>query len=385
MFIFAGVKRSNMSAKKLEITNFTKQFGKEVIPIVFIIICLFLSGCESISNDGSQTMPEKKGLSAEEIYKQSFDKVAMVLCYQNGIPSSQGSGFFIDKNTLITNYHVIEGSDYLELKIAGNETIYKGAKVIKASPEYDLAIVQTKQDFSAFEIVNSSKIEIGAKIYTIGNPRGLEGTISDGILSGKRNNDGIEYLQITAPISPGNSGGPVLNDKGEVIGIATFAYKNSQNLNFAVPVSYIEKCIDIDSVQQNKHTITLSDTDAISIVTYSKRRDANYQQISFKNNTNHTIKSINGVLIFRQNKVKYKHNYAGGYEYFHKSLGNIFHYQIFYANVDIAPHFSKLVTIGVDSEMIPHEYCENFCTGCGNPNYIHYHYEFRLLSYEIEE
>lgn len=355
---------------------------KRSILVLLSAMCLIAAGCTNNSPKEKEIKPDKKELSAEDIYKQSFDKVAMVLCYQDGIPSSQGSGFFIDKNTLVTNYHVIEGTEYLELKIAGNETVYKGAKVVKASPEYDLAIVQTKQDFSAFEIVDCSKVEIGAKIYTIGNPRGLEGTISDGILSGKRNNDGIEYLQITAPISPGNSGGPVLNDKGEVIGVATFAYKNSQNLNFAVPVSYIEKCIDIDSIQQNKHTVALSDTDAISIVTYSKRYGSDYQQISFKNNTNHTIKSIIGVLVFKQNKV----DVGDGFGRFkHKEIGDVFHYQIFYTNVDIAPHFSKLVTIGVDSEMIPHSYCENFCTGCGKPDFIHYHYEFRLLSYEVEE
>lgn len=352
------------------------------ILVLLSAMCLVATSCKS--NSPKETKTDKKELSAEDIYKQSFDKVAMVLCYQDGIPSSQGSGFFIDKNTLVTNYHVIEGSDYLELKIAGDETIYKGAKVVKASPEYDLAIVQTKQDFSAFEIVDCSKVEVGAKIYTIGNPRGLEGTISDGILSGKRNNDGIEYLQITAPISPGNSGGPVLNDKGEVIGVATFAYKNSQNLNFAVPVSYIDKCIDIDSVQQNKHTISLSDTDAISIVTYSKSN--NYQQISFKNNTNHSVKSISGVLIFKQNVVTYK-TITPGHNDFQSAIGEVFHYQIFSVNVDIAPHLSKLVTIEVDPEMIPHIYCENFCYNCAyeKNRRIHYHYEFRLLSYEIEE
>ena len=357
---------------------------KRSILVLLSAMCLIAAGCTNNSPKEKEIKPDKKELSAEDIYKQSFDKVAMVLCYQDGIPSSQGSGFFIDKNTLVTNYHVIEGSDYLELKIAGDETIYKGAKVVEASPEYDLAIVQTKQDFSAFEIVDCSKVEVGAKIYTIGNPRGLEGTISDGILSGKRNNEGIEYLQITAPISPGNSGGPVLNDKGEVIGVATFAYKNSQNLNFAVPVSYIDKCIDIDSIQQNKHTISLSDTDAISIVTYSKSN--NYQQISFKNNTNHSVKSISGVLIFKQNVVTYK-TITPGHNDFQSAIGEVFHYQIFSVNVDIAPHLSKLVTIEVDPEMIPHIYCENFCYNCAyeKNRRIHYHYEFRLLSYEIEE
>jgi S1-C subfamily serine protease len=131
------------------------------------------------------------------------------------IPLSQGSGFFINKNTLITNYHVIEGSHSVELKVIGEDDFIRGAKIILASKKHDIAIIETKKEYSFFKIDSLDTESIGSKIYTIGNPRGLEGTISEGIISAKRKED-YDLIQITAPISPGNSGGPLINKKGDV-------------------------------------------------------------------------------------------------------------------------------------------------------------------------
>lgn len=127
-----------------------------------------------------------------------------------------------------------------------------------------------RQDFPFVKIDSLGMEEVGSKVYAIGNPRGLEGTISDGILSGKRENEGIEYLQITAPISPGNSGGPVLNEKGEVIGVSTFTFKNSQNLNFAMPIKYINECVDITNVTPSKSTKIGKDNKAVTMTSYVK-------------------------------------------------------------------------------------------------------------------
>lgn len=124
--------------------------------------CSNHQGGKDASNKDSVEVATKKVLTPEDIYNQSSDKVAMVLCYQGGLPSSQGSGFFIDKNTLVTNYHVIEGADRVELKIAGKEDIIKSAKVIKAAPEYDIAIIQTKQDFKALPIDSTSNYKVGS-------------------------------------------------------------------------------------------------------------------------------------------------------------------------------------------------------------------------------
>src|SRR5207237_789604 len=88
-------------------------------------------------------------------------------------------------------------------------------------------------------IVGIEKVAIGDKVVAIGNPRGLEGSVSEGIVSGVRGSADIKILQITAPISPGSSGGPLFTANGEVVGVTTAALRDSQSLNFAVPASLL--------------------------------------------------------------------------------------------------------------------------------------------------
>src|SRR4029079_9116422 len=89
------------------------------------------------------------------------------------------------------------------------------------------------------QLGNGAQVGIGDSIYVSGNPEGLEGTFSEGIVSSRRKEGSKQFLQITAPISHGSSGGPVMNRYGEVIGLAVAMIKDGQNLNFAVPVSYL--------------------------------------------------------------------------------------------------------------------------------------------------
>src|SRR6516225_1013196 len=95
----------------------------------------------------------------------------------------------------------------------------------------------------ALSIGNSDAVQVGDSVYAVGNPEGLEGTFSQGIVSGIRESGGDRLLQITAPISPGSSGGPVLNEKGEVIGVSVATFRDGQNLNFAVPSIYLKELL----------------------------------------------------------------------------------------------------------------------------------------------
>lgn len=323
-------------------------------------------GSSSSKEQGDSTKVEKpKVLSAEGIYKQTISKVAMIISYKDGIPYSQGSGFFIDKNTLVTNFHCVAGAERVEFKIAGNEEVYKGAKVVKASDDYDLAIIKTKQDFPFVKVDSLGKDKVGSKIYAIGNPRGLEGTISDGILSGKRDNEGIEYLQITAPINPGNSGGPVLNDKGEVIGVATFTFRNSQNLNFAMPIKYIKECKDITEVSPSKVAKIGHNNDAVTLTSYLKDESSYEAYFSLKNNTDDTISNIYYVIIYRA------------------ANGEIIHYYEDVERAEIAPHLAKRFEAGGFGDW--YDYSCNGETHSFNNRHPKFTVEFRLISYEIEE
>ncbi len=149
-----------------------------------------------------------------------------------------GSGFFINKTgLLITNHHVIEGA--FRIMVEGSDgKKYKVRTVINEDKAMDLAclLVDITDNKIPYLNISGAIPEVGDRIMVIGSPLGLEQTVSDGVVSAVRTISGLgEILQISAPISPGSSGGPVVNLKGEVIGVATFQAKVGQNLNFAIP------------------------------------------------------------------------------------------------------------------------------------------------------
>ena len=107
------------------------------------------------------------------------------------------------------------------------------------STDPDLALLKfSATDVAYLELGSSAKAVEGQRVLVIGNPEGLQGTVSDGIISAFREDRNL--IQITAPVSPGSSGSPVLDESGQVIGMATLVYREGQNLNFAISSEYIE-------------------------------------------------------------------------------------------------------------------------------------------------
>jgi tetratricopeptide (TPR) repeat protein len=153
-------------------------------------------------------------------------------------PLAQGSGFFVNnKGHIVTNHHVLEGAYRATVKTSsGMEYPVEG--VIAKNTEADIVKLVVNIPATNITFLNLSEIvpSEGQDIVVIGNPLGLESTVSAGIVSAVRDIPAFgKILQITAPISPGSSGSPVVDMKGEVIGIATFVFKKGQNLNFAIP------------------------------------------------------------------------------------------------------------------------------------------------------
>src|SRR5882672_5859698 len=158
----------------------------------------------------------------------------------------QGSGFIIDKDGhILTNYHVIAEARQVEVTLH-NRKKYR-ATVVGTDPAHDLAIIQIKApEMTAAVLGDSRSLQVGQKVYAIGNPFGLTGTMTRGIVSSirpVREPDGPvidEAIQIDAAINPGNSGGPLLNGRGEVIGINTMILSSvGQNagIGFAIPIN----------------------------------------------------------------------------------------------------------------------------------------------------
>ncbi len=153
-------------------------------------------------------------------------------------PLGQGSGFFInDKGHIITNHHVIKGAYRVTVKTSsGKEYPVDGIIAKDLTADIVKLAVNLSDANTAFLNLSVNVPSEGEDIVVIGNPLGLEATVSNGIVSAVRDIPAFgKILQITAPISPGSSGSPVMNSKGEVIGIATLVITKGQNLNFAIP------------------------------------------------------------------------------------------------------------------------------------------------------
>ena len=198
--------------------------------IIFVTVLL----CCTTSN--AQTVPQiaEKALAAT---------VSLEMYDRNGTLLGRGSGFFVRSNLIATNYHVIEGAARGTVKLVDGFRTYTIEGITARDKTNDLALLKvTIQGIKPLPLGNSDTVRIGETVYVAGNPLGLEGTVSDGIISSRRDSDTQERLQMTAPISPGSSGGPVLNGRGEVIGVSVSVYRGieAQNLNFAIPSNYLK-------------------------------------------------------------------------------------------------------------------------------------------------
>ncbi len=156
---------------------------------------------------------------------------------------SLGSGFFIAENIIVTNYHVIEGATQANCYLINSNISYSIEGYLAVDKNADLILLKVSNLNKPPIKLSLSNDVIGQKVFVIGSPKGLPGTISDGIISAFRDTDGTRLIQMTAPISSGSSGGPVLNSLGELIGISVSQIVEGQNLNFAIPKSYLELLI----------------------------------------------------------------------------------------------------------------------------------------------
>jgi len=193
-------------------------------------------------------IPEKERvkLAVSDIYARCSPSIVSIKTKdKSGKDIGMGSGFIVSKEGIIvTNFHVIESAYQAEVMIA--DKLFKEVYLVKGIPSLDIAVLKIyAQGLSPLAIGDSDNLLSGQIIVTLGNPLGLEHSISSGIISSIRSSYNIKLIQMTAPVSMGSSGGPVLNEYGEVIGITTLAsFFMAQNLNFAVPINYLEGIIN---------------------------------------------------------------------------------------------------------------------------------------------
>ncbi|MCH8821054.1 trypsin-like peptidase domain-containing protein [Patescibacteria group bacterium] len=189
------------------------------------------------NNDYSIEISEgEKDKTSEEIVGDQGDAVLLVKT-----DLAFGSGFIIHSDgVIVTNYHVIEGAKKVAVSLT-NKDMYVVTKVIDYDKEKDIVILKiNKQDLPTVDIGDSNNLKSGEKVTVIGNPVGLQNSVSQGIVSAlDREYQGANYIQIDAPISGGSSGGPIFDDKGRVVAISTLILIGGQNLNFGVRINEI--------------------------------------------------------------------------------------------------------------------------------------------------
>jgi len=174
--------------------------------------------------------------------------VSIVMSDKDGHPIAQGSGFLISKDgRVVTNYHVIRNGRSALVKLP-NGTLFTVDGVLASDKLRDVAVIEAHgNDFRTVTLGDSDRLQVGEEVVAIGNPLSLESTVSNGIVSAIRTveDEGGKFVQITAPISPGSSGGPLFNMAGQVVGITTSHLVGGQNLNFAIPINDVKPMLDL--------------------------------------------------------------------------------------------------------------------------------------------
>src|SRR5215813_6585497 len=186
---------------------------------------------------------------------------------------SRGSGFFIDKDRVVTNRHVIDGAYRAEVHLSsGNSFPVKTVLAVDAEGDLALLKVDAPPNLVRPLSLDRTSPQEGESIVVIGNPFGLEGSVTNGIVSAVRDIPTFgRIIQITAPISPGSSGSPVVNMQGQVIGVATLQVAGGQSVNFAIPS---ERIAQLDHTAQSQTGQAMSLGELVSATSRNKRAHA---------------------------------------------------------------------------------------------------------------
>ncbi|RPI18401.1 MAG: tetratricopeptide repeat protein [Ignavibacteriae bacterium] len=246
------------------------------------------SGLYSQDKSEQNVMPKNGDLNAEQIIEMNKPALISIWYHTDNYYSYysytstdttllNGSGFIIDEDGIIgTNFHVVDGIDSLLVKTSDG-TFYD-AELVIVDEKNDMALLRIKNangtKFHTVKFGNSDNVKVGQDVFAIGSPFGYEYTISQGIIAGIREDEKVSFtdpvtyepiekkfqkvIQITAAISPGNSGGALFNTKGDVIGITTYTYAGYGNLNFAIAVNTFnnfKNSIDIANLDKNEDAI----------------------------------------------------------------------------------------------------------------------------------
>ena len=196
------------------------------------LLLFFIIAAASAQND--EQLAEKA--LAAIVYLEMADKDGNTLGF--------GSGFFVGQSQIATNFHIVEGAAKGTAKLADSPTKYTVNGISATDEKNDLAILKvTGFEGEPLPLGDSDTVKTDETVYVAGNPKGLEGKFSNDTINNLHEGDAKKRFQMTALISPGSSGGPVLNGNGEVIGISLITLEDGQNLNFVIPSNDLKELL----------------------------------------------------------------------------------------------------------------------------------------------
>ena len=240
------------------------------------------------SSANAQSAGQTAAANTEQLYDTVNGSVCTIVAVAtDGSHVSRGSGFVLSgSGLLVTNAHVIAGLQNATAKCGGQQLDIR--RIVKFDRDIDLAIGEIGPvDVPGLTLAEGKDIRPGTPIYVFGSPFGLEGTITPGLASGERAIDGRSYIQVSAPISAGSSGGPVTDEQGAVLGIIVASLEVAQNINFAIPASVIAELPDVDMqpVQLAEERSDVSTAPVVEAPSQPERRIVTAGTAAFRGNT----------------------------------------------------------------------------------------------------
>ncbi len=221
--------------------------GRSAIKSAWIIAAGLAAIIGTMGTASAQGADDTPSAVTEQLYDAVNSSVCTIVAIAtDGSQVSRGSGFVLkDSGLLVTNAHVVAGLENATAKCGGRQLDIR--RIVKFDRDVDLAIGEIGPvNVPGLTLATDTDIRPGTRIYVFGSPYGLEGTITPGLASGERVIDDRSYIQISAAISAGSSGGPVTDETGAVLGVIVASLEVAQNINFAIPAAVITELPNVD-------------------------------------------------------------------------------------------------------------------------------------------
>ena len=235
--------------------------------MLFIQLCL-CTRAQGPTSPRSSKLQSSPRNGAESVFAETASKVVFLITRRSGEPHASASGVILTADGYIaTNYHALQGADALEIRFfpdpanSGDYQSFNSARLLYLDPDQDIAILKVASTALPFFTKPSSETRVGESAYAIGSPKGLSNTISEGIVSALRSTPNENFIQHTAPISHGSSGGALVDSRGAFLGMNSWQMADGQNLNFAISAKHVWEALAL--AQQAKTALNFPpDSDA---------------------------------------------------------------------------------------------------------------------------